>query len=63
MQGKMEIYLALNEIQDGKNIDNEDNYVLYRKNKVGNFFEEGLVDNVLYPLKKFFEKKRYLRTE
>ena len=54
MQGKMEIYLALNEIQDGKNIDNEDNYVLYRKNKVGNFFEEGLVDNVLYPLKKIF---------
>lgn len=50
----MEIYLALNEIQDGENIDNEDNYVLYRKNKVGNFFEEGLVDNVLYPLKKIF---------
>ena len=63
MQGKMEIYLALNEIQDGENIDNEDNYVLYRKNKVGNYFEEGLVDDVLYPLKKFFEKKRYLRTE
>ena len=29
-----------------------------KPNKVGNFFEEGLVDNVLYPLKKNFLRKK-----
>ena len=55
--GNIFIY-ALTEIQDGENLDKEDNYALDRQNQMGNFFEEGLGDNVLYPLEKIFLREK-----
>ena len=58
--GNIFIY-SLTEIQDGENLDKEDNYNNYnidRQNQMSNFFEEGLGDNVLYPLEKIFLREK-----
>ena len=50
--GNLFIY-NVTEIQEGENLDRDDNYAMER-NQMGNVFEEGLGDNVLYPLEKIF---------
>ena len=52
--GNIFIY-SLTEIQEGGNLEKDtENYALDRQGQTGNVFEEGLGDNVLYPLEKIF---------
>ena len=52
--GNLFIY-SLTEIQEGEMFDKDnENYAMERHGQIGNVFDEGLGDNVLYPLEKIF---------